>query len=442
MLMNQKGKVLLISYGAAAVFIAAGLIFTAAGGAEGYRLSQDNEYRRAMAQLVSSVSQADAALEKGQYASGAGMTGQLCAELMGAAQSASTALSILPLETYALEEVAGFLSQLEEYARVKGAQACDGAGFDEDDRAVSAQLRAVTAQLVPALGEMYTQLSEGALSIRGWNQQRGLLTDEAETYLEDEILALLADFPETPELVYAGKLSADYNSGYTSVSRLKEVTEEEAKAVAEKLMESTAVESMGESAGDLPCYYFTAETEAGAQTIAVTKQGGVPAVYLQDYSVGETAVSEEAAKQAAETFLQDAGFENLREESTKEESGELEVTYAYADGQASYLADAVRVTVAMDTGKVIAMDASDYLHNHGRSTAVKAPDLTAAEAAEIAIPDGVRVQSQELTWFTGKTGQTIMCWKFDCLDERGSHCVIYADADSGAQVEIRTGEQE
>lgn len=439
--MNHKVKVLLTSYGAAAIFVAAGLIFTATGGAEGYRLSQDNEYRRAMAQLVSSVSQADAALEKGQYASGAGMTGQLCAELMGAAQSASTALSILPLETYALEEVAGFLSQLEEYARVKGAQACDGTGFDDADRKVSAQLRAVTSQLVPALGEMYTQLSEGALSIRGWNQQSGLVTDEPETYLEDEILALLADFPETPELVYAGKLSSDYDSSYTSVSRLKEVTEEEAQTVAEKLMDGAAVEAVGASEGDLPCYYFTAETEEGTQTVAVTRQGGVPAVYLQEYTVGEVAVSEEEARQAAETFLTNAGFENLREESSHEEFGELEVIYAYADGQASYLADAVRVTVAMDTGKVIAMDASEYLHNHGRSTAVKAPDLTADEAAEKAIPEGIRVQSHELTWFTGKTGQTTMCWKFTCLDERGDSCVIYADADSGVQVEIRTGEQ-
>ena len=116
--MNRKTKILLLSYGAAAVFIAAGLVFTSAGGAEGYRISQDIEYRRAMAQLVSSVSIMDDALEKGRYAEGTGMSGKVCAELMSASRAASTALSVLPLETYALEELAEFLSGMVEYARV------------------------------------------------------------------------------------------------------------------------------------------------------------------------------------------------------------------------------------------------------------------------------------------------------------------------------------
>ena len=132
--MKEKLKVLVISYGAAAIFVAAGIIFTSAAGVEGYRTSQDNEYRRAMAQLVSSMGAVDEALQKGCFAEGSGMAGKVSAQLMSAAQSASTALRILPLDTYALEEVAAFLSQLEEYATVKGSLACVGKGFDDKSR--------------------------------------------------------------------------------------------------------------------------------------------------------------------------------------------------------------------------------------------------------------------------------------------------------------------
>ena len=206
-----------MSYGAAAVFIAAGLIFTSAAGTEGYRISQDNEYRRAMAQLVSSVGDMDEALQTGSVTTGAGMSGKVSAKLMASAQSASTALSILPMDTYVLEEVARFLSQMEEYARVKGSLACQGTGFDSRDRETLAKLHAVTGELTPVLGEMYQYLTEGGMSIRGRIQEDGLITDEADTYLEDELLALLQDFPETPELTYAGKLSDDYDKGYSAV---------------------------------------------------------------------------------------------------------------------------------------------------------------------------------------------------------------------------------
>lgn len=433
--MNRKNKILLISYSAALVFIVTGLMFTSAGNAEGYRLSQDYEYRRAMAQLVSGVSDADEALQKGRYAVGAAMTGKVCAELMSAAQSASTALSILPLETNALEEVAGFLSQMEEYARVKGALAAGGTGFDAADRDMSGQLREVTARLVPALGEMYTQLTEGALSIRGWQSDDGLITDVADSYLEDEILALLADFPETPELIYPGKLSADHKNGYTAVSNLQKVTEDRAlTAVRDLLGSDRDWKSMGKSEGELPCWYFASDTE----TVAVTERGGLPVLYLRDYASGESTVSEAAAKQAAQKFLERAGYDSLRELDAKEAYGQMEVIYVYADDTAEYLADTIRVTVAMDSGEVIALDAADYLRNHKTEISAQKPAVTAEEAAETAVPENMTVSSSELTWFTGDTDTATLCWRFEVRDEAGETCTIYADAETGEQTEIRT----
>ncbi len=436
--MNRKRKVLIISYGAAAVFLVTGLLFTAAGNAEGYRLSQDYEYRRAMGQLVSSVSDADEALQKGQYAVGSAMTVKVCSELMGAAQSASTALSILPLETNALEEVAGFLSQLEEYARVKGTLAATGTGFDAADREMSGQLRRVTAQLLPTLGQLYQQLGEGALTIRGWESDHGLVTDEADTYLEDEILSLLADFPETPELIYPGKLSADHDRGYTALSELDPVTEEEALTIVRKLLgEERQWEAMGKSEGELPCWYFTAEGE----TAAVTEYGGLPVLYLREYSPGDAAVSESEGKQAAQSFLERAGYNSLRELSAREEYGQLEITYVYVDDNAEYLADSIRVTVAMDSGEIIALDAADYLRNHRQDRASETPAMTAQEAAEHAVPENMTVRDSELTWFTGDTDTATLCWRLEVTDENGGACTIYADAETGEQTEIRTGDE-
>lgn len=436
--MNRKTKTLLASYGAAAVFTAAGLIFTSAAGVEGYRISQDIEYRRALAQLVSSVSRMDEALEKGRYAEGSGMTGKICAELMSAARSATTALSILPLETYALEELGEFLAQLEEYARVKGDLACSGKGYSAADRQMSGQLQAVTGELVPVLGALYTQVSDGGLSIRGLLQAKGAVTEEADTYLEDEILALLENFPDTPRLIYAGSLSDDHYDGYAALAGLENVTETVAQAAADALVDGAAELSlMGTSYGELPCWYFTGENESGAITVSVTRKGGLPVLYLQEYTPGEETVSTREAEAAAEAFLQRAGYGGLKLYDSRDEDGLLKLRYVYDDGTASHPDDGVELSVALDTPLVVAMDAADFLRSHESDSSTKLPPLTAEEVAASAVPEGLEILEEELTWFTRDTGTSVLCRRFLCQDGEGRQCTIYADAETGSQVEIK-----
>ena len=439
--MNQKSKILLLSYGAAVVFIAAGLVFTSAGGAEGYRISQDIEYRRAMAQLVSSVSEMDDALEKGRYAEGTGMSGKVCAELMSASRAASTALSVLPLETGALEELAEFLSRMEEYARVKGDLACAGKGYTEADRKLSGELQKVTGELLPVLGALYTQLSEGGLSIRGLLQPAGIVTEAADSYLEDEILQLLEDFPDTPQLIYAGSLSDDFDNSYAALEGLETVTREAALGKAQALAgDEESLAPMGASYGDLPCYYFGGDTKHGAVTVSVTKQGGLPALYLLEYEGGEEIISREEAEPAAEEFLHRAGYGDLQLHDTQERDGLLELRYVFADGSATYPDHSVKVAVGQG-GVVVSMNATDYLKYHGSDAHTEKPKLTSEEAALKAVPAGLEVLQEELTWYIRDTGMSVLCYRFSCTDKEGRKCVIYADANTGVQIEILNDEQ-
>lgn len=437
-MMKKKTKVLLLSYGGALIFVLAGLLFTRAAGEAGFRISQDNEYRRAMAQLVSSVSQADEALQQGQFASGAGMSGKVCARLMTSAESAGTALSILPMETYTWEEVAEFLSQMREYAQAKGDLACQGQGFSPEDREMFGHLQEITADALPVLSELYRNLSEGSLSIRGWQEQRGLVLTPEERYLEDELLDLLGDFPGVPELSYAGKLSSDYDDGYLALAELEEVSEAEARTVAQSLLsEEHPVELLAESQGALPSYYYTVRDTQVPVTIAVTRQGGRPLMYLAEYSPGEGSLEEGELRLAARDFLQKAGYEGLEEAESREAFGELEIDYVHTDGEAAYLSDSVTVSVARDTGEILSLNAENYLHHH-RDRREK-PQVTAEEAKALAVPETVTVQEEKLTWFTDEAGQTKLSWAFHCLTDEDRPCIIFASAETGHQLEIRPG---
>ena len=432
----RKTKILMASYFAAGIFVAAGLIFTKAGGAEGYRISQGIEYRRAMAQLVSSISQMDSALSRGQYAEGAGITGKLCAELMSGAQSASTALSILPLETYALEELGEFLSQMEEYARVKGDLACSGTGFRAADREMSGQLQQVTGALVPVLSQLYLQVSEGTMPIRGLMQRYEPLGETGDTYLEDEILELLAQLPDTPTLIYEGSLSDDAAGDYEVVSKLPEVTEEDALQIATDLSGGAELSPMGQSYGALPCYYFGGETEQGTLTVTVSKQGGLPVLYLQEYDYSTETVTAEQARTVGDAFLQQAGYDGVTLHETEEGDGLVKLRYVHAQGDATDPSLCVDVAVG-GMGAVVTMNASSFLRGYGSERENTQSTLSAEEAAEKAVPIGLEVLESELTWYTGDTGVAVLCHRFVCKDTANRRCVIYARADTGAQVEIR-----
>ena len=236
--MKKKAKILLICYTAALILGLSGYAYAVSGAAGSYRTYNDLEYRRAMAQLVNSMEKLDSALQKGQYAVGTVVTSKVYTQAYASAQSANAALSILPLDQYELEDVAGFIAQVEEYAGAKVSAAADGVQFSDEDRKTAGQLAELTGRLTEGLSEMYRALSSGTLTIRG-PKLTGLtpnVLNESEIVLEDTLLSTISDFPESPELNYDGRYSSDHSDAYAALSNLPAVTETEAMLTAQELL--------------------------------------------------------------------------------------------------------------------------------------------------------------------------------------------------------------
>lgn len=439
--MRKKAKILLIAYTLALIIGLSGYAYAVSGAAGSYRTYNDTEYRRAMAQLVTSVEALDSALQKGQYATGTVVTSKVCTQIYASAQSASTALSILPLEQYELEEVAAFISQVEEYAGAKVSAAADGNAFDDEDRKNARALAEITGRLTQNLSEMYQALSSGKLTIRGPGLT-GLtsnISDETEEALEDRILELVSDFPDTPALKYDGRYSSDYSDAYAALDGLPSVTETEAMITAQELLQlqDGALTSMGRSDGVAPAFYFTAERETGAITIAVTQAGGKVLLYMNDHLATEENISAEDARAAADQFLERAGYAELQPYEERREWGLMERTYVYAKDEVMNLSDTVKISVNMDDGSIASLDAAEFLRSHVEHEKAE-PGITKEEAQRLSIPSGVTVNSAALSYYTAESGKTTLCWRFSCQSEQGEACLIYVDASTGKQVEIVT----
>ncbi len=439
--MSQKTRILLISYIAAAMAALVGFSVAQFGTAGAYRKYNDTEYRRAMAQLVTCMDDLDSALQKGAYANGTVVTGKVCTQIYASAQGAETALSILPVDQYELEEVSGFIARMQDYAGAKVAATAAGKAFDGEDRETAARLHAVTGRLVEELSTMYEDLAGGALTIRGpkLTGLRANISEETGPTLEDQLYDLADGFPQTPELHYEGKYVADYDNSYRGLAGLNPITEGSARVIAQELLQlpDDGLTAAGKSTGDGAAFYFSAETERGNETVAVTELGGKILFYLNDRTPTEEKITDEQAQQAGMRFLEQAGYENMVLAESKREWGLVELRYVYVEGEVSALADAVQVTVSMEDGSILSLNAEEYLRNH-HARGSEAPKLTRQQTQKIAVPEGLTVESAMLSYYTAESGRTDLCWRFRCQTEEGESCIIYASADTGMQIEIVT----
>ena len=116
------------------------------------------------------------------------------------------------------------------------------------------------------------------------------------------------------------------------------------------------------------------------------------------------------------------------------QSGVLTVNFAYRQGEVLCYSDLVKVSVALDNGKVCGFEAKGYLTAHTRR------DLPAAEVdedtARAAVPEGLTVLAQQLALVPSDGKYETLCREFKCEAPDGRHYIIYVNAVTGEQEKI------
>ena len=97
----------------------------------------------------------------------------------------------------------------------------------------------------------------------------------------------------------------------------------------------------------------------------MTKQGAQVLSLLASRPAGSAAVDAETAVATAKEFLAKAGYRYMAETYHMTQNGVLTVNFAYRQGEVLCYSDLVKVSVALDTGKVCGFEAKGYLTAHG-----------------------------------------------------------------------------
>ena len=192
-------------------------------------------YEYAFSELTAAVSELDTTLQKGQYATSAGLFSSLCSQAFRQALSAQTALGALPYGNVELEQTAAFLARTGDYALAL-ARLEENSLTDEQRETFSA-LSQRASTLSAALESLQSDLYAGTLALDDVDAVERRLSQETEN--GEDVLAGSAfqDIEEgcsdLPTLIYDGPFSDHLlHASPKCLEGLETVNRDEARAAA------------------------------------------------------------------------------------------------------------------------------------------------------------------------------------------------------------------
>ncbi len=400
-----------------------------------------NQYQHAFDELVTAMGELDAALQKSLYATSPGMVNAVCTEVFGKAMTAQMSLGALPFHGEELERTSGFISRVGDYALALSRDAAGGSGYSPEALEALRSLSETAGVLSGNLKELRAGLQDGKMRMDELDAaSHALLQTESEALpaLGDSMRLIEQEFPEVPSLIYDGPFS-EHLTGLRprALEGLAEVDAETARDAAARFLgvPRSRVYPTGDCGGDLPCYGFaTDDVSGGTVFLSVTRQGAQVLSMLSSRPVASAFISDETALAAAGDFLRRAGCGDMAETYHMKQGGILTVNYAYRQGDVLCYSDLVKVSVALDSGKVCGFEARGYLTAHCVRD-IPVPAVSAAEA-RAAVPDSLEVLAEQPALVPSEGKYETLCHEFKCAAPDGRHYIIYVNALTGAQHKI------
>ena len=437
--MSRRAKVRWISYFLALAVCLAATLVACFTGAKRYEARINADTGRAMGEAVNAVSALDRSLQKSACATTPGMIKTVCTEIYSDAQMAESAISVLPVKSSSLEQIARHIAVLGDYAAMLSRTT------DETQPAQSAlqdlaQFSDTTSKLCGALTELQRMIADDSIQ----NETFKRITDTLDN-LEDEASAdavtmemqmesIAKAFPEIPTLVYDGKYTDHSKDVPKALETESACTKQDAlKAAAQwlgcnpdELHQLESVES------EIPCYCF----EGKNLRLAVTKLGAKTLWMMSEAPSGDAEYTQEQAEDLAFAYLRDRGIDNMEITNTVLSGGEAAVRFCpLLDGEILCYQDEITVNVSLVNGEITGYHARDYLMHHTdqRDVSVLNGDKTKTDAA---VPAFLTVKSVRPVILPAIGTEERACYQYTCTDQNGAEYQICVNAGTGEQEQI------
>ncbi len=399
--------------------------------AERYKTEAELTKQMALISLEESLEDISANLEKTVYVSTPTMLSRLSADLWRDASSAKESLSLLPTEQIPIENTYKYLSQIGEFVMSLQRKSASGQELTEDERQQLKDLYDYGSKLKEQINTMCFNLQNGNFSFESLSSTLPTNTDDISTLSQglDDAEQAMSDLPT---LIYDGPFSDHIENGEAQfLIGQDDVTEKEALAIAQKCCKySDDLKYAYDENGNIECYVF----QNNEYTIGISKKGGKPLYMLSSVFAGEIEIDFEDAIEYAKEYLQEIGYQNMRESYYYSEDGICTINFASAENDIVMYSDLIKVSVNLQNGKIMSFDATGYVNCHKSRSAFKA-NLTEAEAQN-KLYDGLEIIGTQLCVIPTEWQTEQFCYEIHCKTKENQELLVYIDCVTGEEDNI------
>ena len=437
---GRRWTVRAVSFLLAAFAVLGGLAIQGHQKAAAYQRYLANSRRHAFAELSANLNELDVALQKGIYATSPSMLGVLCTQIYGKAMSAQMALGELPYSNVELEQTAAFLAKAGDYAAALSRSAAVTGVCSDEQREALRGLSAGASDLSARVAGLQSDLMGGAVTLEDLEAAEARLSaaeGSGHTLADSSYQTVESDFPELPSLIYDGPFS-EHIAGRTPamLEGREDVTQDEARLAAARFLdlkpELFTLVSAG--SGRLPTYSFSAMVDGGELYVEVTRRGGLVVELLHSRPVESAALSREEAVAAAAAFLTSRGYPNMTESYFIDQGNVLTINFAAQQGEVLCYPDLVKVSVALDNGRVVGFESEGYLMNHTLRDLPRSP--VSLGKAQAALSPELDILSHRLALIPTGGEYEVLTHEFKCQSADGRHVLVYINAQTGQEEKI------
>lgn len=429
--MTRRSTIRMISYIAAALTILIVYVICNTRSMNAYKQRLEVGYQHSLTELSESLDTVNTDLTKSLYSNSPTELLTLSRDLLSQCTSAKNAVSRLPVSQMELSNIYKFLSQAGDYAQYIGTKLERGEMISEQEHENLAALLKYAGQFADAADEMVQLTAAGARITDGAVKNAADVNVGA---LDNSFSAGVKEFESFPTLLYDGPFSDRVLNKKSVMLEAEDVrSKEECLTIAAKALgvPESKVRLETDEQSLLPCFTY----KSGRYTVSVTKQGGYVKSILYSGVVNAANISEANAQALAEEYLDSLGYRNMTESYYATVNNVCTINFAYnADGTLCY-SDLIKVSVSMENGDIIGLDAVTYLTNHTAREPIT-PAIAAQEAQSRLSPQ-LTVNSVKPCIIPKENGTEAACWEFLCTStDTGEDALLYLNADTGEEEDI------
>jgi len=404
-----------------------------------YRQVSENNYNMAFYELIGYVENIEIYLSKSLISNTPEHGAETLTYVWREANLAQSYLSRLPINSVELEKTAKFLNQVSDYSYSLSRKNIYGEKLSEEDLKNLQQLHDYSEELDNTLNQLASDMNEGRIS---WGELtkkgKNIFAQQVSNISKDSFGNVEENFHEYAGLIYDGAFSEHLTNPERKGLTGEEIDEETAKQkviefIGENQINDIISNGLSENA-NIESYNFQISTkQENTIWIAIAKKGGHIVNMNSDREVQTETISQEQANEIGIKFLQDKGFNNMKETYYLKQNGIVTINYAYQQDDVIVYSDLIKLKIALDNGEILGIETTGYLNSHEQRN-LKKVKVTQAQARQKINPN-LEILSEGLALIPTKYQTEILCWEFKGKVE-DREFLIYINVENGKEEDV------